>query len=358
MYKNNVKIFKVFGLILIVVTLFLVGLYFSPLKKLFFPELKLPEIKKIGKEVLTPGVLISQEKKEIKEVLSKDEIIKITNQYRQQNNLLPLKENELLSKAAIQKIDDMLEKQYFDHISPEGKDVSDLLENVQYKYIVAGENLALGYFESSKDLVDAWMASPGHRENILNSKFKEIGVAQKIGMFQKKKQYLAVQVFATSIFDCPLPSENLKQKINNKENEISSFKGTVETLQSEINNLKSSISNLYSEITNLINEGKSLITQGNNLISKGNQVYARTRDRTAAEQYWSQGEVLQKQGQEKINEANTKNEQLKNLQNQLQQKINSYNSLIYQINYEQLSLKNLILEYNSQVENFNQCIGK
>ncbi len=353
MKLKNTRILEIF---LVFIGFFTVGalFYFSPLSNFLK---KAPEsISNIKKEILIPGPLSSEEEKAIKEVLSDNEIIKITNEYRKKYSKNILRENEFLNKAAMERIDDMFLQQYFDHVSPQGTDVSNTLKNVKYSYVIAGENLALGYFADSKDLVDAWMASPGHRENILNSKFREIGVAHKIGIFKGKKQYLAVQVFATSASDCPLPSESLKTEIENKEKEIKNIENTMQLLEGEISTLKSQIDVLYQEINNLIGEGKSLILQGNNLILKGNQIYSQTRDKAAAEEYWLQGETLQKRGQEKIDEANSKKVILQNLQNQLQDKITYYNSLVNQINEKNSNLKNLIIQYNKQVEIFQNCL--
>lgn len=348
------RIFKILGLF-IGTSIILVAFYFSPISD-FLKKAPLT-IENISKEILTPGPLTASKEKEIKEVLSDKEIIKITNDYRQKNSLKTLRENDLLNKAAMERVDDMFEKQYFAHVTPEGKDVSDTLNNVHYFYVVAGENLALGYFTDSKDLVDAWMGSEGHRENILSPKFREIGVAHKIGMFKGKQQYIAVQVFGTSTQDCPLPSDTLKNSIEAKENEINSLQNTIKNLEIEINNLKSQRDAVYNESNSLFNEGKSQIAQGNSLISQGNQIYSQTKDKTLAETYWSQGETLQKQGQLKIDEANSKNTTLQSLQSQLQQKINYYNSLISQVNTAQSLVQAMILNYNTQLDNFNKCVG-
>jgi uncharacterized protein YkwD len=52
-----------------------------------------------------------------------------------------------------------------------------LAKKVNYEYVVVGENLAEGDFTSDADLVKGWMDSPGHRANILNTKYEEIGIA-------------------------------------------------------------------------------------------------------------------------------------------------------------------------------------
>src|SRR3989344_4089272 len=97
--------------------------------------------------------------------------IKATNAARASNGLPPLVENSKLDTAARAKVADMFELQYFEHVSPTGRNVSNLVKDVQYEFIAVGENLALGNYKDDQDLVTAWMNSPGHRANILNSRY-------------------------------------------------------------------------------------------------------------------------------------------------------------------------------------------
>ncbi|MDD5551941.1 MAG: CAP domain-containing protein [Candidatus Pacebacteria bacterium] len=249
-----------------------------------------------NKENLLPGPLTSKEEKS-QGVLSNDKIIKITNEYRGNENLLPLGENEILNKAAMERVEDMFKQQYFAHVSPDGKDISDTLELVHYEYAVSGENLALGYFADSKDLVDAWMASEGHRANILNSKFTEIGVAHKIGLYEGKKQYIAVQVFGKPMADCFMPDENLKEQISLEKKEVAALEKRLDNLKGEINLLEA-----------------------------------------------------------KIEENNKKKKELQSLQAQLEEKVDYYNNLVGQLKTKQVSLQKLIIQYNDQVDTFNQCV--
>ncbi|PJC47787.1 MAG: hypothetical protein CO034_01360 [Parcubacteria group bacterium CG_4_9_14_0_2_um_filter_35_11] len=119
-------------------------------------------------------------------------------------------------------------------MSPEGDDAGIILKEIGYDYLVVGENLARGYFKDSKDLVDGWMKSPDHRENILNPKFREIGVAQREGKFQGKEQYLAVQIFASPLSLCPLPDESSLSQIQEKEEELEELTKKAEILRGEI----------------------------------------------------------------------------------------------------------------------------
>ena len=131
-------------------------------------------------------------------------VIQITNQQRQLNGSLPpLKNNFTLSQSAMIKARDMLDLQYFEHESPFGVAVGDLARRVGYGYISVGENLAMGTFRSEQDLVNAWMNSPGHRANILNKNYTEIGVAVIRGVFEGKPIWMSVQHFGRPLTDCP-----------------------------------------------------------------------------------------------------------------------------------------------------------
>ena len=133
-----------------------------------------------------------------------DKAIEMTNKNRKDNGNLPsLTENSKLNLSAQEKLEDMFDKQYFEHISPTGVGVADLANKESYEYILIGENLALGNFKDEKVLLDAWMASPGHRANILNSHYTEIGVAVGKGRFEGKDVWMAVQHFGLPKSVCP-----------------------------------------------------------------------------------------------------------------------------------------------------------
>ncbi len=180
----------------------------------------------LAKSIATPGALratsnsnLVQDANRVK--LSIKGVISFTNENRLANgNLPPLRENTKLNLSAQKKLDDMFAKQYFEHVSPSGVGVSDLGERVGYSYIIIGENLALGNFKDDKALVDAWMASPGHRANILNKHYTEIGVAVGHGMFEGQDIWLAVQHFGLPRSACPAIDEVLYGQITVEQNMI------------------------------------------------------------------------------------------------------------------------------------------
>ncbi len=153
--------------------------------------------------------------------LSSKNIISITNKFRKENGSLnPLIENDKLNQSATKKLQDMFNNQYFEHKSPKGLGVGDLGEQAGYNYILIGENLAMGNFKDDLSLVNAWMASEGHRENILNKNYTNIGVAVGQGQFNGKKIWMAVQHFGTPESVCPSIDKILLGKININQNQI------------------------------------------------------------------------------------------------------------------------------------------
>src|SRR5450830_1198614 len=91
-----------------------------------------------------------------------------TNAKRQEAGLGPLTFNSTLSVAAANKAADMFAKNYWAHNSPTGSTPWDFITGAGYHYTVAGENLAKN-FSNSQGVVDAWMASPSHRANVLKA---------------------------------------------------------------------------------------------------------------------------------------------------------------------------------------------
>jgi uncharacterized protein YkwD len=146
-------------------------------------------------------------------VLTRSGVIAFTNEERRNNGGTALKEDVRLDAAAEKKAQDILDKQYFEHVSAEGHGPDYFVSSAGYDYIIIGENLALGNFLSDQDLVGAWMNSPGHRENILRPQFREIGVAVVRGAYEGKSAWVAVQEFGTPKGICPAADEGLKRTV-------------------------------------------------------------------------------------------------------------------------------------------------
>ncbi len=161
-----------------------------------------------------PGPLMFLENRGTPADLATNAILEATNQQRIELGLSPLKEDSLLEKSAEVKVRDMFLRKYFEHTSPSGETLTDLMNNVGYSYIVAGENLALGDFKSEEEVVDAWMESPGHRANILNKEYTDIGIYSMHGMYQGHRVTMVVQHFGKSIHECPQLLTTLKKEID------------------------------------------------------------------------------------------------------------------------------------------------
>lgn len=126
--------------------------------------------------------------------ITTQKLYQLTNEKRVQNNLPQLIYSEKLSMAAQQKAKDMFDKNYWSHYSPSGTSPWIFLESQGYKYEFAGENLAKNFLFSD-NVVDAWMASPSHKENILRSEFTEVGFARVDGLLDGQQTTLVVQFF-------------------------------------------------------------------------------------------------------------------------------------------------------------------
>lgn len=123
-------------------------------------------------------------------------IIDLTNQSRASYNLKPLQENIELDHAAQAKADDMLAGQYFAHTSPDGKTPWDFIKEAGYGYMAAGENLAINFY-TSEGVEQAWMNSPGHKANILNRNFQDIGIGISEGKYRGADAIFVVQMFGS-----------------------------------------------------------------------------------------------------------------------------------------------------------------
>lgn len=161
-------------------------------------------------------------------------IVSYTNSERAKRSLPSLKIDKELTASAETKLQDMFQNQYFEHISPSGASVSDLVTKAGYQYIVVGENLALGLFAGDDQVVAAWMASPGHKRNILDVRYQDIGVAVGYGMYQGRKQWLIVQHFGKPLSSCMLPSDATKKNIEDEKNIVAGMEQQISTLKAQI----------------------------------------------------------------------------------------------------------------------------
>ena len=102
-------------------------------------------------------------------------IIALCNEHRLERGLPPLEINWEAARVARYKTEDMMAYGYFGHDSPVYGSFFDMLKNFHIPYCSAGENIAAG-FPTPEAVVEAWMATPNHRQNILNRKLTQAGV--------------------------------------------------------------------------------------------------------------------------------------------------------------------------------------
>ncbi|HZQ29765.1 MAG TPA: CAP domain-containing protein [Patescibacteria group bacterium] len=163
-----------------VILLFIV-LLFSGTFFLSFVKANFPQVLGISSDVTT------------------EQLLSFTNQKRQEDGAGALSLNDKLNKAASDKAQDMFAENYWAHNSPTGKTPWVFIKNAGYQYVYAGENLARG-FTDSKSVVDAWMASPEHRENMLSRNYNEVGFAVKNGTLLGEDTVLVVEMLGNTSF--------------------------------------------------------------------------------------------------------------------------------------------------------------
>ncbi len=254
---------------------------------------RLPEIEKsftdglmdIEKKIYNPPPLVGKENIP-NSFLTKAGVLKWTNIQRDETESLPpLLWNSGLDEIAMERLEDMFEKQYFEHISLDGIGASDIAKKIGYEFISIGENIALGNFKDDQALTQAWMDSPGHRANILNDSYMEIGIAVKKGFYENQETWIGVQIFARPLSACPKPDQALKAEIEKTqsqmtilENEAAAARKELEKINPgnkkdvEIYNQKVDEYNLLiKEINGLIKKQKNLISEYNNQVDSQNE---------------------------------------------------------------------------------------
>jgi len=139
--------------------------------------------------------------------INNSEIINLTNQERSKAGLNLLSTNAVLNNAANLKAKDMFEKNYWAHFAPDGTSPWYFFNLVGYRYSWAGENLARD-FATSAGVVTAWMNSSGHKANILNPNYTEIGVSNVNGNLEGEDTTLVVQLFGRPLEVAAAPTAN------------------------------------------------------------------------------------------------------------------------------------------------------
>jgi len=124
-------------------------------------------------------------------------VVDYTNTDRTAEQKPPLQINPLLAQAAQLKAEDMAKRAYFSHEGPNGETPWLWFDQVGYKYVYAGENLALNFYDS-REVNQAWLNSLKHRANILDGNFTDIGVGSATGFFDGRESVFVVQFFGST----------------------------------------------------------------------------------------------------------------------------------------------------------------
>jgi uncharacterized protein YkwD len=137
--------------------------------------------------------------------INASDVISLTNQQRVNNGLPALSYNSRLTQAAQNQASYMFEKDYWAHYAPDGTSPWSFVTAAGYSYSTAGQNLAKD-FDTSSGVVTGWMNSPEHRANILNSSFRDTGVAVMNGTLQGEQTTLVVAFYASPVGGAPAPA--------------------------------------------------------------------------------------------------------------------------------------------------------
>lgn len=141
--------------------------------------------------------------------ISIEKLLLYTNEKREKEGLSNLVLNTELSHAASAKASDMFSKNYWAHNAPDGKTPWYFIKNSGYQYVYAGENLARG-FTTSNEVVDAWIASPSHKENLVSPYYKDIGFAIVEGKLLGEDTTLVIQMFGNKTLIASQNESSLK----------------------------------------------------------------------------------------------------------------------------------------------------
>jgi len=260
-------------ILLLIVILAAAFFYFNPLSQLSKIEKGVSNVVEDAKKIISTPPPLRYSEERAGSALTAEGVIEYTNIQRAKRGLALLKENRILDSSAQIKAKDMFARQYFEHQSPTGEGVSDLADRVGYDFIVLGENLALGNFKDDQALVQAWMDSPGHRENILNNSYGEIGVSVIKGTFEGKTTWIAVQHFGLPQSACPQIDETLKARVELNEKRLRELEGELNSLKNRIKNV-GQYNELVREYNNLVSQNKLLVDEYNRQVRTFNECLA------------------------------------------------------------------------------------
>jgi len=143
-------------------------------------EVGISEVIDANPQISNPNLIYPGQVLQVPQVNSsvlayESEVIRLVNEIRKENGLKTLTANWELSRVARYKSQDMVDNRYFSHTSPVYGSPFQMIRAFGLSFRTAGENIAYGQ-RTPQAVVNAWMNSSGHRANILNASYTQIGV--------------------------------------------------------------------------------------------------------------------------------------------------------------------------------------
>jgi uncharacterized protein YkwD len=200
--------------------------------------------------------------------INKSALESFVNETRQSQGLQPLSENEQLDQAAQLKAENMVQDNYFDHTSPTGITPWFWFLKVGYKYKYAGENLAIGFFDS-QEVYDAWLNSPSHKANIVNPNYTEVVTAILSG-FGQGNTIVVVQEFGSQQ---PVKTPTVKNNTPKVSTSVKTQTPNTQAVKTQTTNNQTLTKNSAEKVLSQSTQSQSLVqaskvSSSNNLASK------------------------------------------------------------------------------------------
>jgi uncharacterized protein YkwD len=148
--------------------------------------------------IITAALLVPHEAYLLPDILQAEanRVYTFTNSLRSDSGIATLRQSNRLARSADAKANDMVSNSYFSHTGPSGHTLSYFLRQANYPYLVAGENLAMGFVDA-KAVMAGWKESPTHQANLVDKDFKELGVAVAMGSYKGEQTVFMVQHFGS-----------------------------------------------------------------------------------------------------------------------------------------------------------------
>ncbi len=189
-----------------------------------------------------------------------ESVLRLTNEFRAEEGLQPLSASSKLNEAARLRARDMIDKDYFAHNCPDSGDGAEEAAIVLgYSYRGIAENIAKGNYKSARQLVQDWMDSKGHRDNILHPDMHDMGIAvvrEEKSIFSGSSGDVSygVQLFARRMPDCIAPDDRLRESIEDLQQEQEQLQQRVERLREKLESQSAVID--YAQSQEQIKESK------------------------------------------------------------------------------------------------------